>query len=117
MRSITASGAAASSSGSPVTSQCASAFAPATANAGRPESSNRSSDPSSKSAPNSRSSGSSAASSAQTQTIPGAMVPSNCGAGPSARGNSITTTTKNSKAASVSPPWRSASCNSRARTA
>ena len=112
-----ASGAAASSSGRPVTSQWAAALASAIAAGGRPESRSWSSEPSSRSAPNSRSSGSSAASSAQTQTMPGAMRPSVSGAGPIASGNSAAVSTKNSRAASVSAPWRSDSRSSRARTA
>ena len=76
MRSMAARGPAARSRGRPVVSQCESAFAPATADTGSPQSNRRSREPSSKSAPNSRSSGSTAASKAQTQTMPGAIRPS-----------------------------------------
>ncbi len=117
MRSMIATGPAASSSGTPVTSQCDAAFAAAMPNAGRPDSSSRSSEPSSRSAPNSRSSGSSAASSAQTQTMPGAIRPSVSGAGPIASGNSEAVTMKNSSAARVSAPCRTESRRSRSRTA
>ena len=117
MRSMADRGPAARSKGRPVVSQCASAFAPATADGGRPQSSRRSREPSSKSAPNSRSSGSTAASKAETQTMPGAIRPSVADPGPIASGNREAARRKNSSTASVSAPCRSERRSSRATRA
>lgn len=103
--------------GTPVVTQCATAFANATAAGCTPDTNTWSSDPSSASAPNIRSNGNNAANNPDANNAPGANRPNTSGTGPTPNGNNAATNTKNITAAKLSAGCRNASRKSRKKRA
>ena len=115
--SSTASTGAATTSGTPVVSQCASALTLSAASSGNGAVARTSSVPSSKSSARMRSSDKRHASSAASHKTPAAIRPNRSDCGPTLKGTSTTTIRKNARPRPKPPPARNASRKSRINSA